>query len=71
VEEVLQEFRVCPLVSIGEAHRNQQVHDFIVRLVTDPRFSQTVDDIVVEFGTARHQDIIDRYSLVSRCRFQS
>jgi hypothetical protein len=61
VEEVLEEFRVRPLVAIGEAHRNQQVHDFIVHLVTDPRFSQTVDDIVVEFGTARHQNIIDRY----------
>ncbi len=61
VEEVLREFRVHSLVAIGEAHRNQQVHDFIVSLVTDPRFLQTVDDIVVEFGTARHQDIIDRY----------
>ena len=61
VEEVLRDFRVHPLVAIGEAHRNQQLHDFIVSLVTDPRFLQTVDDIVVEFGTARHQDIIDRY----------
>src|SRR4051794_15007554 len=61
VEEILREFRVRPLVAIGEGHRNQQVHDFVVRLVTDTRFSQVVDDIVVEFGTARHQDIIDRY----------
>ena len=61
VEAILGEFSRHPLVAIGEAHRNQQVHDFIVTLVSDPRFSQVVDDVVVEFGTARHQDIIDRY----------
>jgi len=61
VEEVLRDCRVYPLVAIGEGHRNQQVHDFIVSLVTDPRFPETVDDIVVEFGAAQHQDIIDRY----------
>jgi hypothetical protein len=48
-------------VAIAEGHRNQQVHDFIVTLVSDPRFAQVVDDVVVEFGTARHQAVIDRY----------
>lgn len=61
VEAILGEFGRHPLVAIGEAHRNQQVHDFIVTLVSDPRFSQVVDDVVVEFGTSRHQNIIDRY----------
>jgi len=61
VEAILGEFATHSLVAIAEAHRNQQVHDFIVTLVSDPRFAQVVDDVVVEFGTARHQDIIDRY----------
>jgi len=61
VESILSAFDKYPVVAIGEAHRNQQVHDFIVALVADPRFAERVDDIVVEFGAADHQDIIDRY----------
>jgi hypothetical protein len=61
VEAILTEFTTHSLVAIGEAHRNQQLHDFIVTLVSDPRFAHVVDDVVVEFGTARHQGIIDRY----------
>ena len=30
-------------------------------LVTDPRFGATVNDIVVEFGSSRYQDVMDRY----------
>ena len=49
------------LVAIGEMHRNQQVHDFIVSLVRDPRFLPKGGDVVVEFGSARYQDVMDRY----------
>jgi hypothetical protein len=61
VEAILTEFATHPLVAIGEAHRNQQVHDFIVTLVSHPRFAQVVDDVVVEFGATRHQATIDRF----------
>jgi hypothetical protein len=61
VDFILHAFDECPLVSIGEQHRNQQVHDFIVALVSDPRFVEKVDDIVVEFGAAEHQAVIDRF----------
>jgi len=30
-------------------------------LIRDPRFAQEVRTVVVEFGTATHQDILDRY----------
>jgi hypothetical protein len=62
VESILRAFDTHPLVAIGESHRNQQVHDFIVGLVSDPRFAEKVDDIVVEFGSADHQNIIDRFT---------
>lgn len=62
VEAILHAFARYPLVAIAELHRNQQVHDFIVSLVNDPRFAATVDDVVVEFGSASHQDVIDRYA---------
>jgi hypothetical protein len=50
-----------PVVAIGEVHRNQQLHDFLVRLLHDPRCLATGGDLVVEFGNARYQDRVDRY----------
>lgn len=50
------------LVAIGEAHRSQQLHDFIVTLLRDPRFLPSGGDIVVEFGNARNQGVMDRYT---------
>ena len=57
------------LVAIGEGHRNQQLHDFIVTLVRDPRFLPSGGDIVVEFGNARYQSIVDRYITGERVPF--
>jgi hypothetical protein len=59
VNAIVRAFDTYPLVAIGENHRNRRVHDFIVSLVSDPRFLQKVDDLVVEFGSARYQDVID------------
>jgi hypothetical protein len=61
VAAMIQTFEDYPLVAIGEGHRNQQVHDFIVMLVRDRRFLPSGGDIVVEFGNARYQGVIDRY----------
>src|SRR5438045_2464618 len=61
VSAIVRVFDSYPVVAIAENHRNQQVHDFIVLLVSDPRFLEKVDDIVVEFGSARYQQVIDRY----------
>ena len=49
------------LVGLGEAHRNQNVHDFAVSLIRSPGFCQKVNDIVVEFGSGRYQSMVDRY----------
>ena len=35
--------------------------EFLKSLVHHPRFAGTVNDIVVEFGNARYQDVADRY----------
>lgn len=50
-----------PLVGIGEAHLLQEQHDFIQALLHHPALPGTINDIVVEFGNARYQDIIDRF----------
>lgn len=62
IEGVLNAFRSHAVVAIGEgAHGNQQGHDFRLSLVRDPRFAAAVNDIVVEFGNARYQDLMDRF----------
>jgi hypothetical protein len=62
IAAMIDAFRDHRLVSIGEVHRNQQVHDFIVALLRDTRFLPSGGDIVVEFGNARYQGVVDRYT---------
>jgi hypothetical protein len=62
VQAILDAFRSHDIVALGEgAHGNEQGHAFRLALIRDPRFSGTVNDILVEFGNARHQDLIDRF----------
>jgi hypothetical protein len=50
------------VVALSEGnHNNEQAHAFRLSLIRDPRFSSAVTDIVVEFGSARYQDLIDRF----------
>src|SRR5579864_5780073 len=61
VPAILQAFDQYPLVALGEFHRNQQEHDFVLSLVRARGFPDQVNDIVVEFGASRYQDLADRY----------
>ena len=58
---ILDAFRSNGIVALTDAHGNEQAHRFLLSLVRDPRFAATVNDIVVEFGSARYQDVIDRF----------
>ena len=59
---VLDAFRSHSLVALGEGrHGNEQSHQFRLALVRDPRFASLLQDIVVEFGSARHQTVMDRF----------
>jgi hypothetical protein len=62
VDRVLACFESFPLVALAEQHRRIEVHDFLLALIEDPRFGRAVDDIVVEFGNALLQPVLDRYS---------
>jgi hypothetical protein len=61
VEAVLDAFRSHSLVGLGEPHRNEQAHAMRVALIRDTRIVKVIDDVVVEFGSARYQEIIDRF----------
>lgn len=59
---ILDAFHSHAIVALGEGvHGNEQGHAFRLSLVRDPRFARTVNDIVVEFGDARYQDVMDRF----------
>jgi hypothetical protein len=61
VNAVLEAFGRFPLVALAEAHALQEEHDFLHDLLRHPRFPRVVNDIVIEWGNARYQDVLDRY----------
>jgi hypothetical protein len=59
---LLGAFRRHRVVALGQGHVLRQQDDFILRLLERPRrFAAAVDAIVVEFGNARYQSLVDRY----------
>jgi hypothetical protein len=58
---ILDAIRDYPVVAIGDDHGNEQIHAFRLALIRDPRFASVFNDIVVEFGSARCQDVMDRF----------
>jgi hypothetical protein len=61
IAAILDAFRSHDVVALPDAHGNEQRHAFLLSLIRDPRFAATVNDIVVEFGSARYQNEIDRF----------
>ena len=60
VSQLLDVFETHSIVALDEGgHGNELVHAFLERVIRDPRMQGI--DLVVEFGTARHQDLVDRY----------
>ncbi len=62
VTAIIEALKTHQVVAFGEIHWNAQIADLRLTLLRDPRFSEVVKDIVVEFGTAKHQDVIDKYT---------
>jgi hypothetical protein len=66
IDGVLAAFQSHSLVGMGnweggDNHDLAQQEDFYAALVRDPRFARNVGNVVVEFGDASAQGIIDRY----------
>jgi hypothetical protein len=61
VKGLIEVFDRFPLVALGEAHGSRTQHQFIASLIKHPSFANKVHDIVVEFGNAKYQPIMDRY----------
>jgi len=61
VRAILDAFRSRSLVALADDHGNEQLHAFRLSLIRDQQFPTVVNDIVVEFGNARYQDVMDRF----------
>jgi hypothetical protein len=62
VSAVVEAFKTHDVVALGEGdHGNDQGHALRVALLNDARVAGLVNDIVVEFGSARFQQVIDRF----------
>jgi hypothetical protein len=61
IDGILAAFETHTIVALPDAHGDDRAHAFLLSLIRDPRFLATVDDIVIEFGNARYQDVADRF----------
>ena len=62
ITAIVDAFDSHNVVAFGEGmHRNDQSHALRLALIRDPRFTAVVNDIVVEFGNARYQEVMDRF----------
>ena len=57
VVALLDAFESHDVVALGDPHGNERAHAFRLSLIRDDRFVSAVDDIVVEWGNARYQDL--------------
>jgi outer membrane protein OmpA-like peptidoglycan-associated protein len=63
IDLVLSAFERYPLVAMSEGagHGQLETRDFFAVLIRDRRFAPTVRNLVIEFGNARYQSVLDRY----------
>jgi hypothetical protein len=62
-DAILDAFGSHAIVALpeGATHGDLQGHAFRLSLVRAPRFATVVNDIIVEWGNARYQDVMDRF----------
>jgi hypothetical protein len=61
VEAILDAFKSHRVVTLPGGHAGIELHALLLRVLRDPRFPDAADDVVVEFGSARYQDLMDRF----------
>src|ERR1041385_3067791 len=62
VSAIVDAFRSHDVVAVSEASLGEEWgYAFLLSLLHDPRFVDAVDDIVIENGSARYQDVADRF----------
>ena len=64
IDAIIKAFKTYDVVALSEGsnHRCIPGYKFRLALIHDPRFPETVNDIMVECGNALYQKIMDRYT---------
>ena len=62
ISAIVQQFQSHTVVALGDNEASVQGSEFRIKLIRDPRFASVVNDIVVEFGNSRYQDLVDRFT---------
>jgi outer membrane protein OmpA-like peptidoglycan-associated protein len=60
-EYITRAFDRYPIVALSEMHGNTESKNLLARVIRQPGFAGKVNDIVIEFGNARYQSVVDRY----------
>ena len=61
VAAMVDAFRTHAVVAVTAGHGEERGYAFMQLLIHDPRFIAAIDDIVIEEGNARYQDVADRF----------
>src|SRR5215469_3718819 len=62
ISTIIDAFRTHAIVALSEGlHNNEQGYAFRLALIRDPRFAMVANDIVVESGSSKYQDVMDRF----------
>lgn len=61
IDGIVEAFKHHNVVMLPGGHGSKLFHDLLLSILRDPRIQGTVTDVVVEFGSSRYQDLIDRY----------
>jgi hypothetical protein len=61
IDGIVEAFRTHHVVMLPGGHGSRPGYDLILAIAREPRIQGTVTDIVVEFGSSRYQDLIDRF----------
>jgi hypothetical protein len=61
VAEIVRLFDQYRVVMLGEYHGSIQFDELLKRLIRTPAFVERVNDIVIEAGNARYQEVLDQY----------
>jgi len=62
-DALVVKFDTHQFILIGSTHGDAKIEDFLRCLISRPAFKQRATDIVVEWASASHQDLLDRYLL--------
>jgi len=61
MDAIVKALQSNSLVAIADEHGNEQVHAFRLAMLRDARIVSLINDIVVEFGSAKYQQLMDDY----------